>query len=51
MLIFKVPTQFDRLLERFQAHLAGFACLDMCFDVLAGNGIQLPIDILGETFE
>jgi hypothetical protein len=39
------------LFQRVQADLAGFACLDVGFDIVAGGSIQFPVDILGEPFE
>jgi hypothetical protein len=48
---FKVFAQFHRLFQGAQAHLAGFARPDVCFDIPAGGGVEFPVDILGEPLE
>lgn len=49
--LFKVFTHLHRLLQGAQTDLTGFARFDMRFDLLAGGGVQLFIDILGKPVE
>lgn len=48
---FKVLAKIHCLFQGLQADLAGLARLDVCFDILAGGGVQFSVDILGKPFE
>lgn len=49
--VFKVFAQIYGLFQRVEAYLTGLAGPDMRLDVLAGGGVQFPVDIFGKPFE
>ena len=49
--MFEVFAEFYGFFQGPHAHLAGFAVLDVGFDILTRRGVQFPVDILGKLFE